>query len=180
MAPAIFLVLYSVAMYSDANYTFGRNYLSDLGVGPGAWAFNSGLIVAGVLLVLFSLLGLRKLLGSLAISKIASALLAIDGILLACIGIFTEDYDPEHYILSVSFFLTFLLTVGLMSVAFWRTKALGTFGYAFSAVVVAFGLVLLPMGGDPLSETLAVFTMIVWGIVTAAAALLKESGYKIP
>ena len=180
IAPSIFLVLYSIAMASDANYTFGKNYLSDLGVGPGAWAFNSALVITGLMLVLFSIMGVRPLLGSLTISKVAAALLAIDGALLTCIGIFTEDFDPEHYIFSVAFFLTFLLTVFLMVVTLWKTKALGTFGYYFSAVIVALGLVLLPMGGDPFSETVAVFSIIVWGMGISAAALLKESGRNIP
>ena len=180
IASAVFLILYCIAMSQDPNYTFGKNYLSDLGVGPGAWAFNSGLVIAGALLVLFSAMGVRPMLGTPTISKIATAFLAIDGVLLACIGIFTEDYDPEHYIFSVAFFLTFLLTVALMTVALWKTKVLGTFGYAFSAVVVVFGLILLPMGGDPFSETAAVFSIIVWGVGISAAALLRESGRSIP
>lgn len=180
IAPSLFLVLYSTAIASDPDYTFGKNYLSDLGVGPGAWAFNSALVITGLLLVLFSVMGVRHILGGQAISKVATVFLAIDGALLACIGIFTEDYDPEHYIISVSFFLLFLLTVVLMAVALWRTKALGTFGYAFSAVIVVFGLILLPMGGDPFSETAAVFSMIVWGVGISVSALIKESGRRIP
>jgi hypothetical membrane protein len=180
IASAIFLILYSIAMSQDPDYTFGKNYLSDLGIGPGAWAFNSGLVIAGVLLVLFSVMGVRPMLGAPTISKIAAAFLAVDGVLLACIGIFTEDYDPEHYIFSVAFFLTFLLTAVLMTIALWKTKVLGTFGYAFSAVIVVFGLILLPMGGDPFSETAAVFSIIVWGVGISVAALLKESGRRIP
>lgn len=180
IAPALFLVLYSVAMASDPDYTFGENYLSDLGVGPGAWAFNSALVITGFLLGLFSIMGIRPMLGSPAISKLATAFLTVDGILLACIGVFTEDFDPEHYIFSVAFFLTFLLTLVLMTVALWKTNVLGTFGYAFSAVIVVFGLILLPMGGDPFSETAAVFSIIVWGVGISIAALLKESGRRIP
>ena len=173
-------MLYCIAMSQDPDYTFGKNYLSDLGVGPGAWAFNSGLVIAGVLLVLFSIMGVRPMLGTPTMSKVAAAFLAIDGVLLACIGIFTEDYDPEHYIFSVAFFLTFLLTAVLMTIALWKTKALGIFGYAFSAVIVVFGFILLPMGGDPFSETAAVFSIIVWGVGISVIALLKESGRRIP
>lgn len=180
IAPSIFLVLYSIAMATDAEYTFGKNYLSDLGVGPGAWAFNSALVITGLLLVLFSIMGVRRLLGNHTVSKAATALLAIDGALLTCIGIFTEDFDPEHYIFSVAFFLTFLLTIFIMVVALWRTKVLGTFGYSFSAVIMALGLILLPMGGDPFSETVAVLSIIVWGVGISVAALLKESGRSIP
>jgi hypothetical membrane protein len=180
IAPSLFLVLYSIAIASDPDYTFGKNYLSDLGVGPGAWAFNSALVVTGLLLLLFSIMGVRLLLGSSAISKVATALLTVDGVLLACIGIFTEDFDPEHYIFSVAFFLTFLLTLVLMTLALWKTKVLGTFGYAFSAVMVVIGLILLPMGGNPFSETVAVSSIVVWGMGISVAALLKESGRGIP
>jgi hypothetical membrane protein len=180
IAPSIFLVLYSIAMASDPNYTFGKNYLSDLGVGPGAWAFNSGLVIAGLLLVLFSSLGIRTLLGSLTISRLASAFLALDGVLLACIGVFTEDYDPEHYLFSISFFLTFLFTVALMALSMCKSNALGTFGYLFSSVVGLVGILLLPMGGNPLSETIAVFAIIVWGVGVSIAAILKSYGRAIP
>jgi hypothetical membrane protein len=180
IAPSLFLVLYSIAMASDPGYTFGKNYLSDLGVGPGAWAFKSALVITGFLLVLFSIMGVRPLLGSATISKVAVAFLAVDGVLLACIGIFTEDFDPEHYIFSVAFFLTFLLTLVLMTLALWKTKVLGTSGYAFSAVMVVIGLILLPMGGDPFSETVAVFSIVVWGMGISVSALLKESGRRIP
>lgn len=180
VASSIFLVLYSIAMASDSSYTLGKDYLSDLGVGPGAWAFNSGLVIAGLLLVLYSAMGVRVLLGSLIISRVASAFLAVDGVLLACIGVFTEDYDPEHYLFSVSFFLTFLVTVVLMAVALCKSKALGTFGYLFSSVIGLVGILLLPMGGDPLSETIAVFTIIIWGVGISIAALLKSYGHKIP
>ena len=149
-------------------------------MGPGAWAFNSALVITGFLLGMFSIMGVRPLLGSPMISKVAIAFLAIDGILLACIGIFTEDFDPEHYIFSVAFFLTFLLTLVLMTLALWKTKVLGTFGYAFSAIMVVIGLILLPMGGNPFSETVAVFSIVVWGIGISVAALLKESGRRIP
>jgi hypothetical membrane protein len=180
VAPSIFLVLYSIAMASDPDYTFGKNYLSDLGVGPGAWAFNSGLIIAGLFLVLFSVRGIRALLGSLTVSMLASAFLALDGLLLACIGVFTEAFDPEHYLFSISFFLTFLLTVWLMVVAMYKSKALGSFGYLFSSVVGLVGILLLPMGGDPLSETIAVFAIIVWGAGMSIAAILKSYGHVIP
>lgn len=180
IAPAIFLALYSVAMALDPNYTFGKNYLSDLGVGPGAWAFNSALIITGFLLVLFSIMGVRRLLGNQTVSRVATAFLVVDGALLICIGIFTEDFDPEHYIFSIAFFLTFLLTVFLMVVALWKTRVLGAFGYVFSAVILALGLILLPMGGDPFSETVAVFSIIVWGVGISAAALLREAGRNIP
>src|SRR5512136_550031 len=39
VAVVAFLALYVIAMSLDSTYVFGKNYLSDLGVSNGAWAF---------------------------------------------------------------------------------------------------------------------------------------------
>ncbi len=49
-----------------------------------------------------------------------------------------------------------------------------------NTVIVVFGLILLPMGGDPFSEKAAVFSMIVWGVGISVSALIMESGRRIP
>jgi len=183
IAPAAvveFLVLYGIAMSLDGEYTFGKNYLSDLGVGAGAWAFNSALIITGVLLSCFSVFGLRELLSGHIAGRVATSLLALDGVILIGVGVFTEDYDPYHYIFSVAFFLTFLLVAIAMTVAFQRTKALGSLGTLVSGAAAVFGFLLLPMGGDPLSETMAVLAIIAWGLIIGGAALAKEYGKAIP
>lgn len=180
LAVAEFTVLYLVAMSLDPNYTFGENYLSDLGVGPGAWAFNSALIITGILLSCFALFGLAGLLAVDSSGRVAVALLAIDGIILVGVGVFPEDVKPYHYIFSVAFFLTFLLVAIAMTIAFYRTHVLGNLGTIVSGIATVFGMLLLPMGGNPLSETMAVMAIIGWGVVIASAFLAKEYGKAIP
>lgn len=180
VAVAEFSILYVVAILLDGEYVFGRDYLSDLGVGRGAWAFNSALIITGFLLSCFAYFGLGRLLAADIVGRAATHLLEIDGIILVGVGVFPEDAHPYHYIFSISFFGTFLLVAIGMTAAFHRTRVLGDLGSLASGVAAAFGLLLLPMGGDPLSETLAVLAIIGWGLVIACAALAKEYGKAIP
>ena len=177
---AVFVVMYSIAMSLDNEYTFFENYLSDLGIGPGAWAFNSGLVITGAFLAVFAFFGLARVIGEGRLAKVATVLLALSGMLLMGIGIFNEDVKPHHYIFSVSYFLTFIITLVVISASLYRTKALGRFGFVVSACASVFGALLLPMGGTPQSETLAVLAMVAWGLLISCAALLKEYGHPIP
>ena len=171
LAAVVFVILYSVAAFSDNGYTFGENYLSDLGVGPAAWAFNSAVVLAGTLMILFAHFGLRQLIGKDWVSRTGILMLEVCGILLAGIGVFTEDAEPYHLILSVSFFLCFLATSCVLSVVFYRTRSLGRLAFVVTAVFAVVGFAILPMGSDPLSETIAVLLIITWGTIIAGAGL---------
>ncbi len=160
-----FLFLYVIAIALDSQYVFGENYLSDLGVSEGAWAFNGGLFIAGVLYVLFALFGLDKKLGRNWIGRLGVGLMVLSGSLLFSIGVFTEDSGDIHGVLSYSFFLETLVTIAVVDIALFRTRSLGLFGPSVSTGCLVFGLLLLPFGGTPLVETLAVFDIVVWGVL---------------
>ena len=175
-----FLVLYMIAMSLDSTYVFGKNYLSDLGVSHGAWAFNAALILTGLLLIPFSVLGLGPALGDTMWAMISKIMLVIAALFLVSVGVFTEDAGDIHGVASYGFFLTMLVAFAFVAPALYRTKYLGKSGYGFTLLVLVFGLVLLPMGGDPLSETLAVLGIIVWGLVMGCLLMVKMSGRSIP
>jgi len=175
LSAAVFLFLYSVAAFSDPDYVFYEDYLSDLGVGPAAWAFNSAVMIAGVLMVVFSLLGLRGVLGSSCIDRASVALLSGAGALLFFIGVFTEDAGDVHLFFSLAFFLTLLIALGSLSVALYKANPLGTGGTAFTLVTFLFGVsIALSMGANPRSETLAVLAAVAWGTVMSSGLLVKE------
>jgi hypothetical membrane protein len=176
VAVVSFVALYMVAMSLDSSYAFGKNYLSDLGVGDGAWSFNSGVIIAGALFVPFTLFGLRPALGKGALSMICVILMVVSGLFLIGIGIFTEDAGDTHGVVSYGFFLTMLVTLGLVAYALYQSKSLGSFGYLVTLVIFLFGLAMLPMGGNPLSETLAVLGILLWGLSIGIALLIKDKG----
>jgi len=175
LSAAVFLILYSVAALSDPDYVFYEDYLSDLGVGPAAWAFNSAVMIAGGLIVVFSLFGLRSVLGSGSLNQVAVALLSGAGVLLFFIGVFTEDAGDVHLFFSLAFFLTLLIALGVLSAALYRASPLGTGGTAVTLATFLFGVsVALSMGANPQSETLAVLAAVAWGTVMSSALLVKE------
>jgi hypothetical membrane protein len=159
-----FLTLYIIAMSLDDQYVFSENYLSDLGVRDGALAFNSGLIIAGILYIAFALFGLGPELGKDIVGLLGTGLLVLSGVLLINIGIFTEDAGDIHGVISVAFFLETLVAIGAVDITLFRTRALGLFGPAVTTACFVFGIALMPFGGTPLVETLAVFDIIAWGI----------------
>ena len=169
----VFSVLYVIAASQDPDYTFLENYLSDLGVGPGAWAFNSALMLSGTLVFILSLVGIRPLLGPSLSSRAGVALLAMAGLLLVNVGVFTEDYGDTHFVFSIAFFLTILAAIGTLAYAMHDTRALGPAGTAVSASAFAFGLACFATGIGPLSETLAVLTALGWGSVVSVLMLLE-------
>lgn len=174
LAVVSFSVLYAVAASQDPGYAFLENYLSDLGIGPGAWAFNSALMLSGALIVVFALAGLRPLLGRSLPARAGPALLAAAGALLVNVGIFTEDYGDTHLGFSLAFFLTLLGALGVLAYALNATGALGKAGTGATATAFVFGLVLLVAGIGPFTETLAVLTALAWGGTAAALLLMKE------
>jgi hypothetical membrane protein len=180
VAVVLFLVLYMIAMSLDSTYVFGKNYLSDLGVSNGAWAFNAALILTGLLLMPFSILGLGPALGDKMWAMISKIMLVIAALFLVSIGVFTEDTGDIHGVVSYGFFLTMLVAFAFVARALHKSKYLGKSGYGSTLLVLVFGVGLLPMGGDPLSETLAVLGIIVWGLVIGCLLMLKISGKSIP
>ena len=180
LAVVVFSVLYFIAASQDPDYEFLESYLSDLGVGPAAWAFNSALMLSGALILMFAYFGLYPLLGGIFVSKAGSAMLAAAGIFLVNVGIFTEDYGDAHLAFSLAFFLTLLATLGVLAYALHGTKVLGLTGTAVSVSAFILGISLLVMGIGPFTETLAVLTALAWGSVLGVLMLLKAGGAHIP
>lgn len=180
LAVIAFSVLYSLAASRDPGYEFLDDYLSDLGVGPAAWAFNSALMLSGALIAVFAFLGLRPILGSPVPSRAGTASLGVSGLLLMNVGVFTEDSGDTHFAFSIAFFLVLLVALGLLAYAFWETEALGRTGWAVSGSAFSFGLLLLAIGLNPLTETLAVMAAVTWGGVVSVRMLLAPRNDKAP
>jgi hypothetical membrane protein len=176
-----FLVLYSAAAFSDPGYTFMDDYLSDLGVGPAALAFNAALILAGSMISLFAVTGLLPAFDRRdVIVRAGTGLLALSGVFLVFVGVFTENSGDLHTFFSYSFFLAMLVTVGVVSLALQRERVVGVFGPAVSASVFAVGVALLFAGFTPAAETVAVMLLLAWGVMLSAALYLASRGVRVP
>ncbi len=180
MSGISFLALYCLAVAIDPDYVFFEDYLSDLGVGPGAWAFNSAVIVSGTLLLLFAKYGLGQLLPKGGFTGIATLVLSVAGLFLIGVGVITEDYGDKHTVVSIGFFIALEVAIGLVSAALFRSNALGRTGWAFSSAVfvLCFGVGLF--GANPATETVAVLVAVSWGLSLSSLTLWLETGHSVP
>lgn len=111
-----FLIIGTVfAMLTEADATWWERNYSQLGIGPGAWAFNGTLIMAGLLVATIgSYVGrdLHRLLDDEAIPQIAGvvALWLLTGVALAAVGWYPLDTRPVAH--TVAAFGALALLVG--------------------------------------------------------------------
>ena len=103
-------------------FTWTKNALSDLGANQGSnIIFNTGLIISGLLLILYTTLIFKKY--SDIFGKIGAIILGISGFFLFLIGVFPEQYGIIHYDVSVGFFVTFpigMIILGIEHYIRWK------------------------------------------------------------
>ncbi|MHA1636815.1 MAG: DUF998 domain-containing protein, partial [Candidatus Thorarchaeota archaeon] len=127
-APLFALIGITVAILVSPNFTWWGNALSDLGhytrtdLGDfqiiSAIVFNSGLIITGILMLYFSILffkGLRE-----PFTKVGFLIFIISCMFLIAIGVFSENFSPTHFIVSVGFFLTFPFAMWAIALSWMR------------------------------------------------------------
>jgi hypothetical membrane protein len=171
-----FVTLYIVAAFEDSGYALFESYLSDLGVGPGAWAFNSGAVLSGSLLAAFAAGGFSSYLGANNLMKVGAALLAVSGMFLTGVGIFTEDAGDAHLLVSYAFFVAAFMSFGLFAAArFLAKRSLADVFLLVNACSFAIGLMVVALfGPDPVAETIAVFSLLAWGVIITVLVIVDE------
>ena len=83
---------------------------------------------------------------------------------LILVGVFTEDYEGTHYIVSMGFFMSFLAALFFYSTKFAFSDEFGLGISIFTYVAFATGCLLAALGFDPRTETIAVLLIIAWGL----------------
>ena len=91
-------------------FSWTANALSDLGVGEAALVFNSGLMVGGILTMVFAA-GLWMAFRERTLERVGAMLLFLDAIALFGIGLFSEAAGDIHFYFSVAFFVLFPLAL---------------------------------------------------------------------
>lgn len=170
-ASVAFMTLYTIAAFGDPEYVLFRNYLSDLGVGSMAIFFNAAVVIAGGLTIPFALLAIRPALDGGIAATLAVILTVLAGVFLMLVGVFTEDAEGTHYIVSVGFFMSFLAALFCYSWTLHFSNALGKGVTEITKFVFAIGVVLTVLGFGPATETVAVLSIIAWGLVVAITLL---------
>jgi hypothetical membrane protein len=177
---AFVFILSAIASYSQ--FSWLDNALSDLGIVEGVTAilFNLGLILSGVLTLIFSL-GLFTLLRNKVLGFAGTLILAVDALALALIGIFPESAKPMHYYASVAFFVLFPMSMLLICAEFLsssRTK-MGLFTFvtaAFAAIVWTVQFTVRPVPGVAIPETLSALAALAW-IAVLGFEMFREASH---
>jgi hypothetical membrane protein len=160
LAPIIWFIFYLIAWSQSPWYEFGGNYLSDLGVGDGGWAFNTGDVVAGLLAIPFAV-AVWKTLRPGWLPMLGSIFCAAGGVALAGVGIINQDIDG-HVEVTAAFFILALLYESFLALSLIRNEKTRIAGYVVSVLLIATLIAGGIIGINPLSETMAVMEILVW------------------
>jgi hypothetical membrane protein len=112
-APVVAISFIFLAVSLSPWFSWSANALSDLGVREAAWIFNSGLIAAGILSIIFAA-GLYANLRERVIGRAGAMLLLISSFALFGIGVFSEAAGAIHTYFSAAFFVLFPLSLFLL------------------------------------------------------------------
>lgn len=174
-APLIALTTIAIAILLSPGFDWFIHALSDLGhytrtdLGPykllGAIVFNSGLIVTGILMLLFTIWFLRWTKD--IPTKIGIIPLVISLVFLIGIGIFSENFGDIHYWVSVGFFLTFPFSMWFIGIGWLRFSHLRL----FSIVSIILPFISVFMWVDYMNGT-SIWQQAVPEIVTALSAIV--------
>lgn len=177
VAPIIALIAIVVAILMSPTFNWYTNALSDLGhytrvdIGPNpllrALTFNIGLILTGILMIYYIQFFFRRLLD--LPTRIGMLPYVIACIFLISIGLFSENFNPIHYYVSVGFFFSFPWTMWIIGLSWLRFTKLRWF--AVISLFVPFASVYLWWGtsagifawsGVAIPEILTALTAIGW------------------
>jgi len=150
IGPLVALSSIALAVGRSAWFSWTGNALSDLGARANSSAlFNSGLIVGGVLIVVFAL-GLRQSLKGRALGNAGALAFLLTAAALCSVGILPEAAGDIHSYVSVAFFVLLVISLWLVGAALVQLGKRG------------FGLVMIIAG---------VFAAAVWALPWPAVAI---------
>lgn len=170
LASIIWFIFYLIAWSQSPWYEFGEHYLSNLGVGEGAWAFNTGDVIAGLLAIPFAV-AVWKTLKPGWLPMLGSIFCVAGGLALAGVGIINQDIDG-HVEVSAAFFILALVFESLLSFSLIRNDKTRFTGYAVTVLLIATLIAGGIIGINPLSETIAIMEILVWALIVSVQVLM--------
>lgn len=180
LAPATAFAFVLLAVVCSPQFSWTGNALSDLGVQEGVAAilFNSGLIIGGILALVFvsGLFVLQKtILGRIGVFIFVLAALA-----LMAVGVFPESHEPTHYYVSVALFVLLAVSMLVFGATFLlEAKAkMGLFTFLTAIVVPITWVIHWTIGfgtNVAIPETLSALSVSTWSIVLSFKMLREAS-----
>jgi hypothetical membrane protein len=170
----IFAIFWSTAVAVDGHWVFGVNTLSDLGADrPGRLWFNSGVIIAGIMLAIYSF-GLHHVLVKGQLASGGCLLLFFSSLALIGIGIFPETSGAIHLYLSWAFFVMAMIGLLVLAKPVFGSAAFGRIAKAMTVITPCGSIAtLLLVMSIPFAEAIAVILLMIWGAITSINILLS-------
>ncbi|UCF11814.1 MAG: DUF998 domain-containing protein [Thermoplasmatales archaeon] len=161
LIPIVVLLCIGLAISHSPWFRFTEHAFSDLGIDSvSAIYFNSGVILGGSLVLVFSL-GLIKILQK----KTGAYILSLSSIALIGIGIFPETSYTLHFIASASFFVLLaisFLIIGQTIIRDQSEREMGILATLFALIAVGSTIFLIPWEGIAIPETLSCLPAFIW------------------
>ncbi len=158
-------------------FSWTENYISVLGVeGLAATLFNCGLILTGVLSLVFAI-GLGKRLLSSRLGKWGMTSLVLGSIAISAMGIFPRTTGLPHDLASIAFFMFITLALFLVGVAAITASQMiwGWLSLTACLIMIAVPLVPWPWEGGAIQQLLSCLPWSLWTIVFGVRLLVSPS-----
>jgi len=161
LIPVVIFTCLGLSLVSSPWFIWTQHALSDLGIQQNtAVVFNNGLILGGILALIFSL-GLITILSN----KIGAYLLALSSLALIGIGLFPETIFVLHFFTSASFFVLLaiaLLIIGLTVKKNSFERKIGIFALMLALIAISSTVFLFHFEGIAIAEAFSCFPAFVW------------------
>jgi len=172
LIPVVIFTFIGLAMMHSPWFEWEKNALSDLGIdGISAFFFNYGMIIGGILVLIFSI-GLMRFLSN----KAGAYVLCASSLALVGIGLVPETMFLPHLLTSASFFI--LLTLSFMIIGltnknskFEKSVGMLAIFFAFLAIISIFFII--PLDGVAIPESMSCFPAFIWCMITGTKMVIS-------
>jgi hypothetical membrane protein len=161
LIPVVMFTCLGLSIASSPWFTWTQHALSDLGIQKNtAILFNNGMILGGILTLIFSL-GLIKILSN----KTGAYLLALSSVALIGIGLFPETIFTIHFITSASFFVLLTIAFLIIGITIKQNsfeRSMGLLALVLAMIAISSTIFLFHLDGIAITEALSCFPAFIW------------------
>jgi len=181
ITPIVIFTFILLAIAYSPQFSWTENALSDLGIQEGATAilFNSGLMIGGILALIFAS-GIFIFLKDRLLGRIGALLFALDALALVAIGVFPESVKPMHYQASVAFFVLLPISMSVICATFLLMDKVKIGLFTLLAAMIAVVVWILQFTthfahGVAIPEAISAISALMWSVVLGFMMLRQAS-----
>ncbi len=171
------LIALLVVISSSPWFSWTENDISVLGVeGSATTLFNGGLILTGLLSLIFAI-GLGRSLLSSRLGQLGVVSLILGSIAISAVGIFPRSIDLPHDVASVAFFMFIILALLFIGVAAITASQMrwGLLSLVAGVLIIAFWLAPWPWSGGAIPQLLFCLPWSLWTIIFGVGLLVRAN-----